>query len=327
MLSAVKPTNRPTLGNYLGALNNWRQLQYEYDCLFFAVDLHSITVKHDPKELRENTYLAIATYLACGIDPKHCLLFAQSHVPQHAELSWLLTCFTYMGELSRMTQYKDKSARAGQNIGAGLFCYPALMASDILLYQTDVVPVGEDQKQHIELTRDLAIRLNNQFGKDLFTVPKPYIGKEGARIMDLQNPEQKMGKTESTENGIVFLSDTDKDITNKVKRAVTDSGSEITESEEKIGVWNLLQIQSVILKKPIVEIVAGYAGKQYGHLKVDTAAILVEAIRPIREETARLMGDKPYLDGILHSGAERARERAAKTLGVIYEKVGFLPRR
>lgn len=324
MLSAVQPSNRLTLGNYLGALKNWVKLQHDFDCYFFAVDLHAITAKQDPKELREQTYRAVATYIAAGIDPDKVTLFAQSHVPQHAELSWILTCHSYMGELGRMTQYKDKSAKQGQNIPAGLFTYPVLMAADILLYHTHLVPVGEDQKQHIELTRDLAIRMRNQYGEDLFTVPEVYIPPVGARVMSLQNPEAKMSKSDPDPNSAVYLNDTDDQIRKKIKRAVTDSGTEIAYADDKPGVKNLLNIQAAITGKAIPEIVASYQGKQYGHLKVETAEIVVEAVAPIRTRTEQLMADRSYLDQILARGAERARARAQKTLQTVYERVGFI---
>lgn len=324
MLSAVQPSNRLTLGNYLGALKNWVKLQNDYDCLFFAVDMHAITVRQDPKELREQTYRAIATYLAAGIDPEKVTLFVQSHVPQHAELSWVLTCNAYMGELNRMTQFKDKSARQGQNIPAGLFTYPVLMAADILLYHTDLVPVGEDQKQHLELTRDIAVRMNNVYGDDLFTVPEPYIPPVGARIMSLQDPTSKMSKSDPDPNAAVFLNDSDKEIEKKIKRAVTDSGSEITLSDEKPGIRNLLYIQSAVTNRPVQEILESYAGKQYGHLKVDTAQLVVQALGPIRERTDQLMKDRAYLESILRRGAEAAQQRAQATLANVYQRIGFL---
>ena len=325
MLSAVQPSNRLTIGNYLGALKNWVKLQSEYDCLFFAVDLHAITAKQDPQELREQTYRAIATYIAAGIDPKNATLFVQSHVKEHAELAWVLTCFTYMGELNRMTQFKDKSSKQGTNIPAGLFVYPTLMAADILLYQTNLVPVGHDQKQHIELTRDLAIRINNTYGADTLTVPEVYIPPVGARIMSLQDPTAKMSKSDPDPNSAIYLSDSDDVMRKKLKRAVTDSGSEITFEDSKPGVKNLISIQSAITGKSPEDIVASYVGKQYGHLKVDTAEIAVSALAPIRNEADRMMKDIPALDKILKSGADRARERAAKTLSRVYERVGFVP--
>jgi tryptophanyl-tRNA synthetase len=325
MLSAVTPSNLITIGNYLGAIKNWVRDQQEFDCVFFATDLHAITVRQDPKELLDRTRLAIATYIAAGVDPEKALLFVQSHVPQHAELAWILTCFTYMGELSRMTQYKDKSAKQGQNIPAGLFSYPVLMAADILLYQTDLVPVGEDQKQHVEITRDIAIRMNNIYGADTFRVPEVSIPKIGARIMSLQNPSAKMSKSDADPNATVYLTDGDEVIRKKIKRAVTDSGSEITDDEAKPGVRNLLTIQSAFTGKAIPALVASYAGRQYGHLKVDTAEIVAAAVAPIRQKTEQLLADRAYLDGILKKGAERARERAERTLAPLKERLGFIP--
>lgn len=327
MLSAVQPSNNLTLGTYLGALRNWVELQHQYECIFFAVDMHAITVRQDPKELRRWTYEAIATYIACGIDPEQSTLFVQSHVPAHAELAWALTCFTYMGELNRMTQFKDKSAKQGQNIPAGLYTYPVLMASDILLYQTNKVPVGEDQKQHVELTRDIAGRLNNLFGDDLFTMPEPYIPPIGARIMSLQDPTAKMSKSDSDLNATIFLNDSDDVIRKKLKRAVTDSGSEITLDDAKPGIKNLIMIQAAITGKKPDEIVASYAGKMYGHLKVETGDIVAAAVGPIRDRVREILTDPGYLDGILKRGAERARERAEPTLRKVYERVGFIPRR
>jgi tryptophanyl-tRNA synthetase len=327
MLSAIAPSNRLTIGNYIGALGNWLKLQHSYDCYFFVVDLHAITVRQEPDALREQSYWAIALYIAAGLDPNKVTLFAQSHVPQHAELAWVLNCFTYMGELGRMTQYKDKSAKQEQNIGAGLFTYPALMASDILLYHTNLVPVGEDQKQHIEITRDVAIRMNNIYGKDLFTIPEVYIPPIGARIMSLQDPTAKMSKSDPDPNGSVFLSDTNDQIIKKLKRAVTDSGSEITFDDSKPGVKNLLTIQSALTGKPIAELVASYAGKQYGHLKLETAEIVASVVGPIRDRAAELMKDRGELDKILRRGADQASARAQKTLDEVYRRVGFIARR
>jgi tryptophanyl-tRNA synthetase len=327
MLSAVQPTNGLTLGTYLGALKNWVRLQKDFDCLFFAVDLHAITLRQDPKELRERTYRAIATYIAAGIDPERALLFVQSHVPEHAELAWVLTCHTYMGELNRMTQYKDKSAKQGANIGAGLFVYPALMAADILLYDTDLVPVGEDQKQHIEITRDVALRMINLYGEDTVKVPEVYIPPIGARVMSLQDPTAKMSKSDPDPGATLFLDDSDDVIRKKLKRAVTDSGSEITFEDGKPGVKNLLSIQSALTGKPVGELVASYAGKMYGHLKVDTAELVVQAVGPIRDKTDQLMKDRAYLEGILRKSADQARERAQRTLSRVYERIGFIPGR
>jgi tryptophanyl-tRNA synthetase len=327
MLSAVQPSNNLTLGTYLGAIRNWVELQHQYDCIFFAVDMHAITVRQDPKELRRWTYEAIATYIACGIDPEKSILFVQSHVPAHAELAWALTCFTYMGELNRMTQFKDKSSKQGQNIPAGLFTYPVLMAADILLYQTNKVPVGEDQKQHVELTRDVAGRMNNLFGDDLFTMPEPYIPPVGARIMSLQDPTSKMSKSDADLNATIFLNDSDDAIRKKLKRAVTDSGTEITLDDAKPGVKNLIMIQAAITGKKPEEIVASYAGKMYGHLKVETGDIVAAAVGPIRDRVREILADPGYLDGVLKRGAERARERAEPTLRKVYDRIGFIPSR
>jgi tryptophanyl-tRNA synthetase len=324
MVSGIQPTNKLTIGNYLGAIKNWVKLQDEYECYFFAVDLHAITSRQDPKELADNTLFALATYLAAGINLDHATIFAQSHVRQHAELAWILNCFSYMGELGRMTQFKDKSSRAGETIPVGLFTYPVLMAADILLYQADLVPVGADQKQHLELTRDVAIRMNNLYG-NLFKVPEPYIPKVGARIMDLQDPESKMSKSVSTEFGAVFLNDSPKEIEKKFKRAVTDSGTEISYAPEKSGVRNLLDIQSAITGGSIEDLVASYAGKMYGHLKVDTAAIVMEELRPLQERTQHYLADKGELRRILRAGADRASAKAEATLNAVYNAIGFAP--
>lgn len=324
MVSGVQPTHKLTLGNYLGAIKNWVKLQNEYECYFFSVDLHAITSRQDPKELGENTLFALATYLAAGIDLDHATIFVQSHVRQHAELAWVLNCFCYMGELGRMTQFKDKSSRVGETIPVGLFTYPALMASDILLYQTELVPVGADQKQHLELTRDIAIRMNNLYGP-LFKVPEPYIPKVGARIMDLQSPENKMSKSVSTEMGAVFLSDSAKEIEKKFKRAVTDSGTEISYSDEKAGIKNLIDIQSAITGKTAEEIVASYQGKLYGHLKVDTANIVIQELKPFQERTQEFLSDKGELQRILRLGADKAAAKAEATLKNVYRAIGFVP--
>lgn len=325
ILSGVQPTNRLTLGNYLGALKNWVSLQKEYQCIFMAVDLHTLTVPHEASKLRENTYRVLATYLSAGLNPAEVTLFVQSHVPEHAELAWILNCYAYMGEFNRMTQFKDKSAKQGENIRVGLFTYPALMAADILLHQAKLIPVGEDQKQHIEVTRDIAVRMNRNFGPDLFTIPEPYITEVGARIMSLQNPETKMSKSDPDPNAAIFLSDSDEQIQKKIKRAVTDTGSEIIyDRKNKPGVSNLLQIQAAMTGKKIEEIVASYIGKQYGNLKVDTADIVAERIRPIRTQTEQLMNDFGYLDSILKQGTLKARENASRTLSKVYDRLGFV---
>lgn len=329
VLSAVQPTNQIHIGNYLGAIKNWVGYQDEYDCLFFAVDLHSITSgkRIDPKELRENTYRAIATYIACGIDPKKSTLFVQSQVSQHAELAWVLTCNSSMGELSRMTQYKDKSQKEGTHIPTGLFTYPVLMAADILLYNTHLVPVGEDQKQHLELTRDIAERMNYLYqenDKPIFVVPQPMIQKTGARIMSLQDGEAKMSKSDPTAGACVFLNDSDKEIEKKFKRAVTDSGTEVKAEEQSAGLRNLLQIQACILGEDYNAVLSRYVGKQYGYLKVDTANIVINAIGPIREKTEEILKDRTELDRILKVGREAARARAEKQLNEVYKRIGFI---
>lgn len=326
MLSGIQPSNRLTLGNYIGALKNWVKLQNEYECVFLAVDLHAITQRQDPKDLREQTFRAISLYIAAGLDPEKVTLCVQSHVSQHAELAWILNCFTYMGELGRMTQFKDKSAKQGENIPVGLFDYPALMAADILLYRSNIVPVGADQKQHIELTRDIAIRMNNLYGKDLFAVPEVYHPPIGARIMSLQNPEAKMSKSDEDPNASVYLSDTNDQIIKKLKRAVTDSGTEVTYDDAKPGVKNLLTIQAALTGKSIPDIVASYAGKMYGHLKVETAEIVAAAVAPIRDKAEHVLKDRAYLDSVLKKGAEKARERAEPTLRLVYDRVGFIPK-
>lgn len=323
LLSGIQPTNQLTLGNYLGAIKNWVRLQDDYRCYFIAVDLHSITVRQKTDDIMTNTLFAAATYLAAGIDPKRSLVFVQSHVPAHAEMAWALTCHTYMGELGRMTQFKDKSDRAGQNIPAGLLTYPVLMAADILLYDTNLVPVGSDQKQHIELTRDLALRANHLYGEDTFTVPEPFIANIGARIMDLQEPSSKMSKSASSENGAVFLSDSPKQIEKKFKRAVTDSGSEISYGDDKPGIKNLIDIQAAICGSSIDEIVHAYEGKMYGHLKVDTAAMVCEELRPLQQKTQEYLNDKGELLNILRQGAIQAQEHAERTKRRFYDKLGF----
>jgi tryptophanyl-tRNA synthetase len=339
MLSALTPSNRITIGNYLGAIRNWVNLSRDYECLFFAVDLHALTERRDPKLQRELSRKAIAFYLACGLDPDANTIFYQSHVKEHAELAWILTCHSSMGELSRMTQYKDKSSKHGESIPTGLFCYPVLMAADILLYQTNLVPVGIDQKQHIELARDLALRMNNLYspgwdklGKDgspakvkpLFTVPEPVIPTLGAKIMSLQDPTKKMSKSDPDALASVFLDDSDKDIEKKVKRAVTDSGSEIKNTPDKPGVQNLLTIQSVLTGKSFTELEESYLGKQYGHLKVDTAEILIETIRPIREKAEAYLKDEAFLQECLKKGADKARKRAEATMTRVRDELGLI---
>lgn len=329
VLSAVQPTNSLHIGNYLGAIRNWIPYLEQYDCLFFAVDLHSITQEQDPAQLRENTFRSIASYIACGIDPKKATLFVQSQVPAHAELAWVLTCHASMGELSRMTQYKDKSAKHGAHIPTGLFTYPVLMAADILLYDTSLVPVGEDQKQHLELTRDLAIRMNNRYkganeDDTLFMVPEPMIAKTGARVMSLKEPENKMSKSDPSPGATVFLSDTDKEIEKKFKTAVTDSGASIQAETQTAGIKNLIQIQASFLNQTYDAVLSQYIGKQYGYLKVDTAHVAIDAIRPIREKIEEILKDRSQLEQILKEGRDEARARAEKVLNEVYKRVGFI---
>lgn len=326
LFSGVQPSGQLMLGNYLGAIRNWVSLQEKYDSLFCVVDLHAITVRQDPKELRERTLEVAATYLACGVDPAKATIFVQSQVPEHSELAWVLTCFSNMGELSRMTQFKDKSAKQ-KSIGTGLFTYPVLMAADILLYQTQLVPVGQDQKQHLELARDIAIRMNTQVSTEsspLFIVPEPFIAPLGAKVMSLSDPTAKMSKSDPDTNATVFLSDSDDVIIKKVKKAVTDSGSEIVYTDEKPGIKNLIGIQAAITGKSPDTIVAEYAGKQYGHLKIGTGEIIASCVKPIREKVELYMKDRGTLTRILKEGSQKARERASLTMTEVKKAVGFV---
>jgi tryptophanyl-tRNA synthetase len=325
MLSAIQPTNPMTLGNYLGAIRRWAVYQRDYDSIFFAVDLHAITVRQDPLVLREHSYRIVATFLAAGLDPKHSLIFVQSHVPEHAELGWVLNCHGYMGELYRMTQFKEKSDKAGSNVPAGLFTYPTLMAADILLYQAHLVPVGADQKQHVELARDLALRMNHAYGSELFTMPAAFIAKSAARIMSLQEPTKKMSKSDSNPKATIFVTDNDREIEKKVKSAVTDSGGEVTYEESKPGIRNLLEIQAALTDREPRDIAHSYAGKQYGALKADTAELVMQALGPIRDGAERLLQDRGELDRLLAEGASRARDRASRTLERVYDALGLVP--
>lgn len=313
-----------TLGNFVGAMRNWKRYQTEYDSIFFAVDQHAITLRQDPQSLRENTLRLMATFIAGGLDPEHCTLFVQSQVPEHAELAWVLLCNSYMGELSRMTQYKDKSAKQGSSIPAGLLAYPALMAADILLYQANHIPVGSDQKQHVELTRNLAERLNRAYAQPLFQVPEPFIPKIGARIMSLQEPNKKMSKSDPDPKATIFLTDSNKQISKKVMSAVTDSGTEISYVPEKPGIKNLLDIQAALLDTSPAALVTQYQGKMYGHLKKDTAEILVQTLSPVRDEAERLLKEGTHLKDVLERGAEKARSRAQQTLRRVYDAIGFI---
>ena len=326
MLSGIQPSGDLHLGNYLGPLRHWPEMIEEFDCYFFMADLHTITVRQDPAQLRKRTLTQIAQYIACGLDPEKCVLFVQSHVPAHAQLSWVLNCYTMFGELSRMTQFKDKSAKHAENVNAGLFTYPVLMAADILIYQPDFVPVGEDQKQHVEICRDIAERFNGVYG-EVFRVPEPYIAKVGARIMSLNAPEAKMSK--SLPEGCVFLMEKPEDILRKFKRAVTDSDTERCvryAPAEKPGVSNLIQIYAAATGKSYEAIEAEFEGQGYGKLKPAVGEAVVEALRPIREETERLLKDKAYLESVYRAGAEKASYVAEKTLRKVYKKVGFLAR-
>ncbi|MDS2173951.1 tryptophan--tRNA ligase [Nesterenkonia sp. CL21] len=327
VLSGMQPSGDSLhLGNYVGALVNWVTMQEDYDAFFFIPDLHGITVPHDPAELRHRTRMTAAQFLAGGIDVERSTLFVQSHMPEHAQLAWVLTCLTGMGEASRMTQFKDKSAKQGaDSAGVGLLTYPMLMAADILLYQPDGVPVGDDQKQHVELARNLAQRFNHRFG-ETFRVPEPFIPQVGARIYDLQDPTTKMSKSASSPNGLLNIMDTDKKIAKKIKSAVTDDGTEIRfDRESKPGVSNLLSIYSAVSGKSIDELVEEYQGKMYGHLKVDLADAVVATLGPIRDRTLELLEDPAELDALLARGAEKARGIAGPLLADVYEKVGFLP--
>jgi len=323
-LSALQPSGRVTLGNYLGAIKNWIDYQSTHQCYYCLVDLHALTNLPDPKTLKELSLEGLAIYIACGLDPDKSTLFVQSHVSEHVELSWVLNCLGSMGELSRMTQFKDKTAKQKQ-VGVGLFVYPLLMAADILLYDTDIVPVGNDQKQHIELCRDVAGRFNHQYKCDLFKLPKPVISKSGARIMSLSNPKNKMSKSDTDPNATIFLTDDEKSIMNKFKKAVTDSETEIKfDVENKSGVSNLLEIQKVISGKTIKDLENSYQGKMYGHLKVETAQMVIDNLAPIQKSYNQLISDKGQLEKILKAGAIKAKEQASKKLAAVYEKIGLI---
>ena len=328
VLSGIQPTGGMTIGNYIGAINQWRTLQNDHDSFFMLVDLHAITVRMDPKELFDRVLDGIALYTACGIDPEKSSLFVQSHVREHAQLGWVLNCYAQMGELNRMTQFKDKSAKNQNNINVGLFAYPVLQAADILLYQADKVPVGEDQKQHLELTRDIATRFNNLYG-DVFKLPEPYIPEFGARVMSLQDPTKKMSKSDDNPNAYIMLLDEPKKIEKKLKKAVTDSDEQARiyfDTEEKAGVSNLLTLLSVATGKSVSDLVPEYEDKMYGHLKKDTAEAVVGMIEPIQARFNEIRHDTDMLTNIMRQGAEKASERAEKTLKAVYDAVGFVPR-
>jgi len=326
MLSGIQPSGDLHLGNYLGAIKNWVERTEEFDNYYFMADLHTITVRQTPADLRRRTLEQLALYIACGLDPEKNTLFIQSHVPQHAELGWVLQCYTMFGELSRMTQFKDKSTKHKDNINAGLFAYPSLMAADILLYQPDFVPVGEDQKQHCELTRDVAQRFNNIYG-DTFKVPEPYIPKTGARVMSLNAPDSKMSK--SIPEGCIFMMEKPEDIQRKFKRAITDSDTENCvrfDPVNKPGVANLMSIYSAVTGKSFEQIEAEFAGMGYGKFKPAVGDAVIETLAPIREEATRILKDKAYLESVYKAGAEKAGYVANKTLRKVYKKVGFVAR-
>lgn len=324
VFSGVQPSGNLTLGNYIGAIKNWIDLQEEYDCNFSVVNLHAITVPQVPSELRQNTLSVLALYLAAGLDPEKSTIFIQSHVPEHLELSWILSSISYMGQLGRMTQYKEKSKKSEENLNAALFTYPVLMAADILLYNTDLVPVGEDQKQHLELARDLAERFNNKYS-DIFVVPEPLIKEDGARIMSLQDPSKKMSKSDDNENGYILILDDRETIIRKMKRAVTDSEGVVRYSDDQPGVKNLLNIYSVLTGEAIEDIVAKYEGRGYGDLKEDLGIIVADYLQPIRERYDEIIKDKDYLERVYTDGAKRAKYKARKILSKVQRKVGFLP--
>lgn len=323
ILSGIQPTGIFTLGNYIGAVRNWGQMQEDYECAYFIADLHSLTVRQEPAKLRKQTLDAFALLLACGIDPEKSLVFVQSHVHTHAELSWILSNMTQFGDLSRMTQFKDKSAKHADNVNAGLFTYPVLMAADILLYQADFVPVGADQKQHLEFTRDLAERFNSRYSPT-FTLPEPYIPKAGARVMSLQDPTKKMSKSDENVNGFISILDSPEVIINKFKRAVTDSETEVVFREGKDGINNLMTIYSVLTKKTLEEVQNEFAGQGYGQFKLAVGEVVSEELRPIREEFARLSGEKAYLESLYKAGAEKATAISQRTLSKVKRKVGLL---
>lgn len=328
VLSGCQPSGQLTIGNYMGALKQWVAMQDDYDCLYMLVDLHAITVRQDPKKLHEACLDGLALYLACGIDPKKSTLFVQSHVPEHAQLAWILNCYTQMGELNRMTQFKDKSAKNVSNINAGLFTYPALMAADILIYQANQVPVGDDQKQHLELARDVATRMNNIYG-DIFTIPEPYIPEFGARIMSLQDPTKKMSKSDDNENNFIGLLEEPKKVAKKIKRAVTDSDEQARiffDPQEKPGVSNLLTLLSLASNIPVADLVPRYEDKMYGHLKGDVADAVVAFLEPMQARYKEIRNDQAYLNSVMKEGADKATARALPTLKNVYEAIGFIPK-
>ena len=323
IFSGIQPSGGLTLGNYIGALRNWKNLQAEYDCYYCVVDLHAVTVRQVPAELRRRTYETFALLLALGLDPQENTVFVQSHVAAHSQMCWALNCYTYYGELGRMTQFKEKSERHPDNINAGLFDYPVLMAGDILLYNTDLVPVGADQKQHLEITRDIAIRFNNIYG-DVFRVPEPYIPKLGARVMSLQEPTKKMSKSDENENGFIAILDDPDVIVRKLRRAVTDSEGSVTAREDKPGVTNLMGILGALSGQTMEQIEDAFAGKGYGDLKSAVADAVIGELSPIQAEHKRLIADKGQLEALMKEGREKAARVANRTMSKVYRKMGFI---
>ncbi len=323
IFSGVQPSGNLTIGNYLGAIRNFPRFQDDFNCLYCVVDEHAITVRQNPAELRRRTYETLALYIAAGLDPKKNILYVQSHVPCHAELAWILNCYTMFGELSRMTQFKDKSAKNADNINAGLFTYPTLMAADILLYRTDIVPVGIDQKQHLEITRDIAVRFNSVYG-ETFTVPEAYIPENGAKIMSLAEPDKKMSKSDANENAVVRILDTKDAIIRKFKRAVTDSDTIVKYAQGKDGINNLLTIYSAFTGKTIEESEREFEGKGYGEFKLAVGEACADSLAPVKSEFERLIADKAYLESIMRENAGQAYAIAARTLSKVQKKVGFI---
>ncbi|MFP4154632.1 MAG: tryptophan--tRNA ligase [Halothiobacillaceae bacterium] len=324
LLSGIQPSGQLLIGHYVGAIRNWVRMQQTHDALFMLVDQHAITVRQDPAVLRERCYDFIALYIACGLDPEQNTIFVQSHVPEHTQLAWALNCYAYMGELERMTQFKDKARKHASNLNVGLFAYPVLMAADILLYQATHVPVGSDQKQHLELTRDLAIRFNNLYG-EVFTVPEPFIPESGGRIMSLQDPTVKMSKSDPDEKSYVALLDDPKKIMKKFKRAVTDSQTEVRfDPENKPGVSNLLTLLSILGGQSVEALEAEFEGQGYGALKTRTAEAVIAFLEPVQARFAALRADTAHLDAVLHRGAESARARASRTLARVHDALGFI---
>ena len=326
IFSGIQPSGMLTLGNYLGALKNWKEMQEEYNCVYSVVDMHAITVRQEPAKLRQQIISTCALLLACGIDPEKSMVFIQSEVHTHAELAWILNCYTQFGELNRMTQFKDKAARHADNINAGLFTYPSLMAADILLYQADLVPVGADQKQHLELTRDIAARFNGLYGS-VFTVPEPYIPKVGARVMSLQDPTRKMSKSDENPNAWVAILEKPEDIMRKFRRCVTDSDTRVCFAEGKDGINNLMGIYAAVTGKTLSEITEEFEGRGYGDFKTAVGEAVVETLRPIRETYDDLMNNKDYLLDCYAKGGEAALRFSQRTLSKVKKKIGYLPRR